>query len=81
MVVVSELVSGQGKTQSTQTAPAASSSAFSAALHLLSVCLAIGFGVLASYHAAAQALPTGGQVAAGQASISTNGANQKRIHI
>ncbi len=75
MVVVSELVSGRGKTQSTQTATGGTGSAFSGALHLLSVCLAIGFGVLASDRVAAQALPTGGQIAAGQASISTSGAN------
>ncbi|MDP4621257.1 MAG: ESPR domain-containing protein, partial [Hydrogenophaga sp.] len=46
MVVVSELVSGQGKTQSTRTATGGTGSAFSGALHLLSVCLAIGFGAL-----------------------------------
>jgi filamentous hemagglutinin family protein len=73
MVVVSELVSGQGKTQSTRTAKGDTSSGFSGALHLLPVCIAIGFGALVANHLAAQTLPTGGQVSSGQASISSSG--------
>jgi len=83
MVVVSELVRGRGKTQSTRTAtggPDAGTTANMAATEVgivptLALCMAVGFGVLAADRAAAQDLPTGAQVVAGQASVSTSGAN------
>ena len=76
LVVVSELVRSGGKTHSSRSASPRGQTLAVDAWHPRALCLALALGLGAvQAQTATTALPTGGNVSAGQASISQSGAN------